>query len=79
VFAQGFQRRFCVLNSLLLQVCKTGGDWFFTARVTDANGADLPDLKFRPVLPLVSAPEAGQPASPSQPAPAPPTAEQPHA
>jgi hypothetical protein len=66
-------------NTLLLQVCKTGGDWFFTARVTDANGADPPDLKFRPVLPLLSAPAVGPPANPSETAPQPPPAEQPHA
>lgn len=56
------------LNSLLLQVCKTGGDWFFTARVTDAGGRDLTGLRIFPT-PLVAETPA---------APAPPL-EEPHA
>ncbi len=38
-------------NALLVKVCKTTGDWYFTARITDAGGHDLPGVTVRPVLP----------------------------
>lgn len=48
-------------NQLLLKVCKQNGDWFFTARVTDDAGKDLPELTTVPALPeptVADAPEA---------------------
>jgi hypothetical protein len=37
-------------NQVVLKLCKTTGDWYFTARITDADGRDLPDVTVRPVL-----------------------------
>jgi 4-amino-4-deoxy-L-arabinose transferase-like glycosyltransferase len=51
-------------NQVLLKVCKTVGDWYFTARVTDAAGKDLPDLAVVPALPEPAV--AGAPAVPTQ-------------
>ncbi|MGH7786135.1 MAG: ArnT family glycosyltransferase, partial [Candidatus Binatia bacterium] len=48
-------------NQVLVKVCKTTGDWSFTARVTDAQGRDLPGVTVRPALQspaLAAAPQA---------------------
>jgi hypothetical protein len=51
-------------NQLLVKVCKSTGDWYFTARVTDANGHDLPGVTVRAALP--EPPVGGVPAAPTQ-------------
>ena len=51
-------------NQVLLKVCKQTGDWYFTARVTDAQGRDLPDVAVVPALPEPAA--AGVPEVPTQ-------------
>ncbi|MFN8640558.1 MAG: glycosyltransferase family 39 protein [Candidatus Binatia bacterium] len=51
-------------NQVLLKVCKQTGDWFFTARVTDDQGRDLPDLTVVPALPEPAA--TGTPEVPTQ-------------
>ena len=51
-------------NQLLMKVCKATGDWYFTARVTDANGHDLPDVAVRAALPEPAA--TGEAAAPAQ-------------
>jgi 4-amino-4-deoxy-L-arabinose transferase-like glycosyltransferase len=38
-------------NPLVAKICKTSGEWYFTARVTDAAGHDLPGVDVRAVLP----------------------------
>jgi 4-amino-4-deoxy-L-arabinose transferase-like glycosyltransferase len=51
-------------NQVLLKVCKQNGDWYFTARITDSEGRDLPDVTVRPAVPE---PEiAGSPTAPTQ-------------
>jgi 4-amino-4-deoxy-L-arabinose transferase-like glycosyltransferase len=51
-------------NQLLVKVCKGFGEWSFTARVTDAEGHDLPGVTVRPALPEV--PVTAQPEPPTQ-------------
>jgi hypothetical protein len=51
-------------NQVLLKVCKTVGDWYFTARVTDAQGKDLPTSPSCRRLPEPAI--AGAPAVPTQ-------------
>ena len=51
-------------NQVLLKICKQNGDWYFTARVTDAEGKDMTDVAVRPAVPE---PEiAGTPSVPTQ-------------
>jgi 4-amino-4-deoxy-L-arabinose transferase-like glycosyltransferase len=50
-------------NQLLVKICKATGDWSFTARITGADGRDLPGIAVRAELP--EAPVAGQPEPPS--------------
>jgi len=45
-------------------VCKTTGEWSFTARITDANGHDLPGVGIRAALP--EPPITAQPEVPTQ-------------
>jgi 4-amino-4-deoxy-L-arabinose transferase-like glycosyltransferase len=53
-------------NALMVKSCETVGDWYFIARLTDENGADLPDLEsradFPPAAPLpaVAPPAVGE-------------------
>ena len=51
-------------NQVLLKVCKQNGDWFFTARVTDNEGRDLPDMKVVAAMPEPAV--AGAPQVPTQ-------------
>jgi hypothetical protein len=51
-------------NELLMKVCKTTGDWYFTARVTDTDGRDLPGIAVRAALPQPAV--TAQPTSPVQ-------------
>ncbi|MBX3028076.1 glycosyltransferase family 39 protein [bacterium] len=51
-------------NQLLLKVCKQNGDWFFTARITDNQGRDLPDVTVVAAMPEPAA--AGAPEVPTQ-------------
>jgi 4-amino-4-deoxy-L-arabinose transferase-like glycosyltransferase len=51
-------------NEVLLKICKTQGEWFFTARVTDLAGKDLPDVTVRPALRPTEL--SGAPAPPAQ-------------
>jgi hypothetical protein len=53
-------------NELLIEICKAGGDWEFTARVTDKTGRDLPDLTIQPVLRRVPPLIAVSPQKPQQ-------------
>lgn len=43
-------------NLLLVKSCETIGDWWFTVRITDADGNDLRDLRFEARLPPVVPP-----------------------
>ncbi len=52
-------------TEVLVKLCKGGGDWFFTARVTDQTGRDIPGLMFRPALRDRPPPE-GVPEPPQQ-------------
>lgn len=38
-------------NVLMLKSCEGIGDWYFTARITDADGHDIPDITARPEIP----------------------------
>jgi len=38
-------------NALVVQSCEALGAWYFTARITDEQGADLPDLTAEAALP----------------------------
>ena len=51
-------------NQVLVKVCKTTGDWSFTARLTDAEGHDLPGVTIRAALP--ETPVTAQPEAPTQ-------------
>jgi hypothetical protein len=51
-------------NQLLVKVCKTSGDWSFTARITDMNGHDLPGVGVRAALPETAL--TAQPEVPTQ-------------
>lgn len=51
-------------NQLLVKVCKTSGEWSFTARITDATGRDLPGVSVRPALPEPAV--TAQPETPTQ-------------
>lgn len=51
-------------NQVLLKLCKLHGDWFFTARITDDQGRDLPDVTVRPAVAETEI--AGAPAAPIQ-------------
>jgi len=51
-------------NQLLVKVCKTTGEWSFTARLTDETGHDLPGVTVRPALP--EGPVTAQPEAPAQ-------------
>jgi hypothetical protein len=51
-------------NQLMVKNCKTTGDWFFTARITDKDGHDMPDLTVRAEPP--DAPATGQAEAPTQ-------------
>jgi 4-amino-4-deoxy-L-arabinose transferase-like glycosyltransferase len=44
-------------NELLVNLCKTTGDWHFSARITDASGRDLDGVEMRPEL---AAPSLGE-------------------
>lgn len=43
-------------NLLLVKSCESVGDWYFTARITDADGRDLPGLQFAAEIPSVVPP-----------------------
>ncbi|MDQ7778786.1 MAG: DUF3857 domain-containing protein [Planctomycetota bacterium] len=43
-------------NYLLVKSCQKRGPWRFAVRVTDPNGANLPDLRFEPVHEKLSEP-----------------------
>jgi hypothetical protein len=51
-------------NQLLVKLCKATGDWNFTARITDAQGRDLPGVTVNPALPEQAV--AAQPEPPVQ-------------
>lgn len=51
-------------NQVLVKVCKTGGEWGFSMRITDDAGRDLDDAVVRPALPP---PLAGSPPPPATP------------
>lgn len=51
-------------NQVLLKVCKQTGDWYFTARVTDDQGRDLPDVAVVAAVPEPAA--SGVPEVPTQ-------------
>lgn len=51
-------------NQLVIKVCKTTGDWWFTARITDPAGRDLADVVARPAVAESAA--AGRPEVPTQ-------------
>lgn len=53
------------LNALLIKSCEGVGSWYFTARVTDPDGKDVPDVVFRAEIP-----DAEQPLPPVPPPPA---------
>ncbi len=53
------------VNQLLIKLCKGGGEWQFTARITDDEGRDLRDLAVRAALPSAAVDGiAPQPPSP---------------
>ena len=51
-------------NQLLVKVCKTTGEWSFTARITDTRGTICPASTFAPALP--EPPVTAQPEAPTQ-------------
>ncbi len=51
-------------NQVVLKLCKRTGEWYFTARVTTASGADMTDVTVHPHVPQPLA--AGQPQPPTQ-------------
>jgi hypothetical protein len=51
-------------NQVLVKTCKANGDWYFTARITDSAGRDLPDVSVRPGLQPPGI--AAEPAAPTQ-------------
>lgn len=50
-------------NVLIVKSCEGIGDWYFTARITDAEGKDLPDISTSPELPSGPIPVALRPSS----------------
>jgi 4-amino-4-deoxy-L-arabinose transferase-like glycosyltransferase len=51
-------------NQLVLKLCKGGGEWQFSARLTDDQGRDLRDLAVRDVLPPAPAEASASQAPP---------------
>lgn len=48
-------------NLLVMKSCETVGDWYFTARITDADGHDLPNITTRPDIPEGAIPAPVEP------------------
>lgn len=51
-------------NQLLLKLCKTTGEWYFTARLATPSGAAVTDVTVRPAVP--PPPATGTPQAPEQ-------------
>ncbi|MCX8072060.1 MAG: glycosyltransferase family 39 protein [Candidatus Binatia bacterium] len=49
-------------NVLLVQSCESVGDWYFTARITDAEGKDVPGISAVAEIPTVTLSPAPPPA-----------------
>ena len=50
-------------NVLVVKSCENIGDWYFTARITDADGKDLPNITSSAELPTGALPVAVRPSS----------------
>ncbi len=53
-------------NLLLVKSCETIGDWYFTARITDAEGKDIDDIVVEQEIPATVATAIVPPAKPSE-------------
>ncbi len=48
-------------NTLIVKSCENIGSWYFTARLTDPQGNDMPDVRFRAEIPTEPPPAAEPP------------------
>lgn len=53
-------------NLLVVKSCETVGDWYFTARITDETGKDLPGLQFAAEIPTVVPPPVPRKETPAE-------------